>query len=455
MKQNGRLKGWAAALLAVMLLFSTALTGMADENSNPLWDISVSDNPLLDPVPVTGYTGTDDEFLNILLLGLDLSYEGEAINTSSSKKDLMVCHTDAVILAAINLTDYSISLISIPRDTLVYVPGVRGIYKLNNAYNCADNPANGCMHTCEAVGKLLGGIQVDKYLAVDIEAMIKLCDAIGGVDFDMEMTYSAENDRHYEAGYQHLDGVGILDYVRARKNSSGGNYTDIARTRRQRKMMEAIYQKLRGDLTLINKLMNVVSSGEVNAFTNLDMNDLFYLMQVFMSLDNAVTNSYGLEGDIKLAFGDHGWNFCFTDTANYSNVMKNVFGLDIQEIPYSSYAYTKWLMERGFGVARQIIIARQIMDYGKTNWNSLNASQQDTLRTLKAEYENTVQAFTEASRARDEETAKALNRARYALQAAGENAANALNYMKDAKWSSSTFYYRDPVLMDYTGIDWR
>ena len=75
---------------------------------------------------ISGYTQTEDEFVNILLLGID--YGGKAWHTSGGKEKLEECHTDGVIVVSLNLTKDTISLISIPRDSLTYVPGGKGIY---------------------------------------------------------------------------------------------------------------------------------------------------------------------------------------------------------------------------------------------------------------------------------------------------------------------------------------
>ena len=82
-------------------------------------------NPLLTPMVIDEYTQTEDEFVNILLLGID--YGGKAWHTSGGKVALEECHTDGVVVVSLNLTKDTISLISIPRDSLTYVPGVKGI----------------------------------------------------------------------------------------------------------------------------------------------------------------------------------------------------------------------------------------------------------------------------------------------------------------------------------------
>ena len=435
----------AALLMALLMLLGALIPASAE--------MAISKNPLISPLPITSYTETQDEFLNIMLIGIDLSYKEKNVLTSAYKSDLMASHADALVLASINLTKNTVSLISIPRDTLVYVPGVRGVYKINNAFNCATEVNEGLMHTCDAVSRLMGGIRVDKYCAVDVEAMIALCDAIGGVDFDMEMTYKGDSSRSYKAGFQHMDGIAIFDYVRARSNSSGGNYTDIARTRRQRKMMEAIYAKLKSDPSVLSNLWAVASSGQLNFFTNLDINDVVYLVQTFAQLESTNSGSYGLEGEIKLAFGDHGWNFCFTDPENRREIIRSVYGLEVEDIPYTSFKYTEWLQKRGFAVGRYLVIGQKLLAYGRAQENATE-NQKLLLDQLEDAYNATVAAYDASADALDL-NARDLNNAYPALRSAGEKVANSFKYMRDVKWNSSMYFFRDPLLCDYTEIDWR
>ncbi|MFH1512821.1 MAG: LCP family protein, partial [Bacillota bacterium] len=135
-----RLKGQPAIvsllIFSFLLLFPNA--GAAAE----------SVNPLIEPYEITEYTQTTDQIVNILLLGIDLGMEGYW--GSGYKNKIEDCHTDAVMVVAINLDQQRIDLISLPRDTVTYVPGVRGIYKLNAAMNCAQSLREGLENTKRA-----------------------------------------------------------------------------------------------------------------------------------------------------------------------------------------------------------------------------------------------------------------------------------------------------------------
>lgn len=441
-----KMKKWAVLMLALVLAFGCMVPAQALESSQ---------NPLIDPWPVP-HVETEDEFYNILLAGIDLgNYTG--VWASGGKNVLEDCHTDVVMVVSLNKTKNTVSLVSLPRDTLTYVPDVHGIYKLNAAFNCAETAEEGMERVCDAVTWLLGGVEIHNYVAVDMAALIMLVDAIGGVDFDMDMSYVGHSGITYYQGMQHLDGVGVMDYVRARKNATV-EYTDIGRTRRGRDMMmvifETIQQKMKEDgMAVAMDLINLMFSEEFNIFTKLSMADLFSLAEMALSMENmGDIGSYVLTGDYKLALKD--WNFTFTDQDNRISVLKEVYGIDAEKIPYVSWNYTNWLLEYGFPVSRQIHIARQIIEYGRQQ-KDLTENQQQALAALEAQHDLTVAAFDTAA---DEQTIganDALTAARTKMRKLGEEASYALGYMRDAKWNNSALWYRDPLINEYTQVDWR
>ena len=417
----------------------------------PALAVDESKNPLVDPKPVTEYTKTEKEYLNILLAGIDY-YGGSLGPGGSVKNKLAACHTDAVLVASVNLTDKQINLISIPRDTLVYVPGVHGIYKINAAMNCADTVDEGLMHTCDAASWLLGGVEINKYIAVTLGATVALGDVMGGVELESEMAYTGTFGGRYAKGLQHLDGMGMMEYARARKNATVDSGKDMGRTRRQRTLATAVYKKLRQNPSLVNDLWAKAFSGDVDFFTNLEGGDLASLLPVFMELDPENVGNYVLTGTYQLALRD--WNFTFTDQAARQEMIKAAFGLDVEKLPYVDHAYTSWLMDYGFPVSRQIHIARQIIDYAHS-LSSLTSAQEKALEALELSYNAAVKAFDEAADQRTDAANKALTSARIDLRSKGEAAAAKFNFNRDASWNTGMYWYRDPLINEYTEIDWR
>ena len=157
--------------------------------------------------------------INIMLIGVDHSEERDSDEWTGKT----AFHADVMIVLNINTETGKVSMISLPRDTYAKIPGVDGIYKLNASIDCGGGwPTEaGFEKVCEAAEWMLGGnIPIDYYFAVDMNAVKGLVDAIGGVDYDVDISFYIQ-DRYYEKGEQHMDGQAVLDYLRVRKKNSG------------------------------------------------------------------------------------------------------------------------------------------------------------------------------------------------------------------------------------------
>lgn len=429
------MKQLISRILAVVLVLACLLgqiTGAAAD--------AVSKNPLVNPQE-TPTAKTPQRYTNILMLGVDFGFGNYRGSASALKKSLEECHTDAIMVVSINMTTKDVNLISLPRDTLTYIPDVHGIYKLNGAFNCADTLEEGFERICDAASWLLGGIQIDHYCAVDMAAMIALGDFIGGVDLDVEMSYDS-GERHYSKGMQHLDGRGIMDYVRARRNATV-NANDIGRTGRQRQAMAAIFQKVKSNAGLIKSGWDYANSGEINFFTDMSLAKVLNLLNKVKNADSI--GSYVITGPYKTAL--QGWNFTFTDQANRIDVIKQVYGIEVEELPYVSYDYTKWLMDEGFTSARYIAVARNVLAQADA-LEALTEEQQAAVTKLQSALDEAVLAFDTAADSMNADDQTVMVEKRRALRAAGDEAAMQLTG-KEAPWYTGKYWYADPMINEY------
>lgn len=156
---------------------------------------------------------------NILLLGTD-----ERKNEAS--------RSDTIIVAHFSQEDGKVKMVSIPRDSLVEIPG-RGKDKINAAH------AYGKEALIEETVENLLGIEIDYYAKVNFKGFTKLVEAIGGVDVNSKRSFYYEGHT-FSVGKQHLDGKAALSYVRFRKNVDG----DFGRIERQREVIENVIKKI-------------------------------------------------------------------------------------------------------------------------------------------------------------------------------------------------------------------
>ncbi len=412
-------------LFIIMLLFiSTAA------------ETAVSYNPLIDPRPIETYITTAQNVKNILLLGIDKSDASVARGSDY--------HTDAIMVLAVNFDEKRVDMISLPRDSVTYVPGVKGIYKLNAAINCGGGKTEeGFAKVCEAASWLLGGIRIDHYCAVDMRAMKAIGDAIGGVDFDVEMSYSGDGGKYYK-GFQHLNGTGIMDYLRARRNATV-NSNDLGRTGRQRDLMLAVFNKVMSDSSYLTSILSSVSKLDHAFFTNMSLLDMADYFRFATGLNTQNVGSYVLEGKYRSAL--NGWNFTFTDQANRQKVIKKVFGIEVPELKYVSYPYTKWLVDNGFAIVRYLSVAKQLSkEIGKLDVSGFNAEQMEALDTFDSTCEKVQDAFDAAADSMSEKDTEEMIAAGKELRRCGDLLYALFAGMDKPVWANGQYWYADRMI---------
>lgn len=427
------------AVFAVLVMLAACCSGAAETEPT---------NLLVSPLRRVTDTATPERLKNILLLGIDLGMEGYW--GSHYKKDLAKCHTDAVMVLSVNQSTGQINLISVPRDTPVYVPRVRGIYKLNAAINCAETIEDGIRRAVESVRWLLGGIEISDYAALDMPAMIALGDAIGGVDMELEMTYTGHDGKHYKKGFQYLDGQGIMDYSRARINATV-NYNDLGRTNRQRQVIKALAEKLKSQPNLIKQAWNLIGDGEHNIITSLKLGEVLNLAAKADQSD-AEIGMYVLEGPYRSAM--RGWNFTFTDQQHRKEVLRDAFGIEAEELPYVSFAYCEWLTEEGFRAAHALNTARKVREYAGA-LTGLTEEQQALRARLDEAYGAAAAAFDRAADAQSREADDEMKKCRSALIDACDAAAAGLGYPDRFSWDGWYYWFTDAMVNEYPDIVWQ
>jgi LCP family protein required for cell wall assembly len=207
--------------------------------------------------------------MNIVLVGYDKRVEGS--------KEVTEGRSDTIILVRIDPDQGFVSLLSVPRDTLADIPGY-GLYKINGAYAFG----GGALLIRTIQSEI--GVDLDHYVALNLQGFQALTDALGGVYIDVDrrylnLTQSWENI-DLQPGYQLLNGGMALDYVRFRHDDN----IDFGRMARQQQFITAVREQALGwNLTLkVPKLIKALFS---NLDTDLSANELIKLAYWVMKLD--------------------------------------------------------------------------------------------------------------------------------------------------------------------------
>ena len=458
-----------SVLLVTLLAGCVAVPGMAEVNK--------SVNPLVDAQELVK-THVDDDVLNVLLLGNEHGFAGYTPSAGGAKEakgiGLLAYHTDTVMVLSVNQTQGKINLVSIPRDTLAYVPGVYGAYKLNAAFNCATTIKEGIRHASDTVSRLLGGVKIDAYVFVDMGALVKLGDAMGGIDFDMDMAYTGHSGRTYSAGMQHLDGQGMMDYVRARKNATIESGSDQGRTTRNRQMVTAIIKKLMGNWDLINALWQTANSNDVNFYTDIEVSELATLFKTVQNLNNMEIGSYVLQGRYDYATTCGDFQFAITDQENRQQVLKEAFGIDAQPLKYASLAYIDWLFSNGvdvtegetnlknryandgFDYVKLLHRGQQVLNFCYANINP-NGEQKTALEDFELIYNDYLAAFEAAADKADAGDRKASisGALKKNYVSTMTKLANQFGYDGSLAGTHGHYWEQDSSINQYSDIDWR
>ncbi|MDP3894012.1 LCP family protein [Nocardioides sp.] len=178
-------------------------------------------------------TPEGERALNVLLLGTDLRPGEGAPRSGEWVPGLQ--RTDTIMLLHIDADREGASVVSIPRDSWVPIPGY-GENKINAAFSYAGPSL--AVQTVED----LTGVRVDHVMVVDWGGFAGLTDALGGVTVEIEKTVHDSYRNHtWTAGEHHLDGEDALLYVRQRAGLPQG---DLTRVQRQQNYLRAMMEGL-------------------------------------------------------------------------------------------------------------------------------------------------------------------------------------------------------------------
>jgi LCP family protein required for cell wall assembly len=173
--------------------------------------------------------------VNILIIGSDRRVHQADVGARS----------DTLMVVRLDPQTSSISMLSVPRDLRVEIPGF-GLNKINAAYSLG-----GAKLTVETVKQLLG-VPINDFIDVNFEGFIKVVDKLGGAYLMVDHRYynnTAVTDYasiDIQPGYQVLNGHQALSFVRFRHDQNG----DFTRIMRQQMFLREMKRELAGSATI-------------------------------------------------------------------------------------------------------------------------------------------------------------------------------------------------------------
>ncbi len=266
--------------------------------------------------------------VNVLVLGIKvISSDLDRKGIDYEKKDVGYLHlvnsfdglSDSMLLLRFDPQKEKVSVLSIPRDTRAYINGY-GVRKINHA-----NEYGGPALAAETASELLGGINIDRYVRVNVQGIEKLIDALGGVTVNVpkDMKYTDFSQHLYidlKKGIQHLDGDKSMQFLRYRYD----DYGDISRVQRQQMLMRsAVEQTLKPSTVVkIPKILSVIQS---HLDTNLTVRELMALSNFASQTERANVKMMMLPGDFNS--GDEPVSYWLPDRQGIKQLMTRHFNL--------------------------------------------------------------------------------------------------------------------------------
>ena len=199
----------------------------------------------------------ENGIFNVYISGIDTS--GNIRNVSRS---------DANIVVTVNTKTNEILLTSIPRDYYVTLHSKNAKDKLTHS------GIYGINETVNTVEDLLG-IDINYYVRVNFTTVVKLVDAIGGIDVNSDYAFNALG-YSFKKGTNHLNGSKALAFSRERHSFADG---DVQRAKNQQKVINAIISKLTSSTTLLTQYSNILNSLSGNFQTNIEQDDISILVK--------------------------------------------------------------------------------------------------------------------------------------------------------------------------------
>ena len=257
--------------------------------------------------------------VSILILGVD---DSEKRNQGADNS-----RTDALLLATLNNKTKTVKLLSIPRDSYVYIPHDGYNDKINHAH-----ARGGTLASIETVEELLD-IPIDYYVRMNFNAFIEIIDALDGVELNVpyRMLEKDEFDRNtvnLQPGLQTLNGSEALAFARTRKQDN-----DIERGKRQQEVIKAVATKA-SSVSSITKYDNILSAVGSNMKTDMSFTEMKSFFS-YLTSGMPRIDTLSLDGYDDMSTGVYYYKLNEESVKEVSHILQSHLGLSPESTNYS------------------------------------------------------------------------------------------------------------------------
>lgn len=301
-----RIPVWARVLIIIFAILFAAVAiiggtylGLCEKGQNDL--VVEQANPKYEEtVEYNGHTYIyDKNKVAFAFIGVDSEKVGKndgLIGTSGQ--------ADTDMVAVVDTATGKVSIITVPRDTMVDID----LYSTDGkflrtenmqvclSYAYGDGAESSCKNTTTALSRILANVPIEKYFVLDLKGIAPLNDAIGGVT--VESLYDFPDQNIKKGDKVTIMGDFAETYVRKRDTNTIN--ASLNRTARQSQYIKAYAEQLRkavtSDFSTVSNLYNTASK---YSQTNISLSDVTYLASVVLQHGVTEVNQYTIDGEMK------------------------------------------------------------------------------------------------------------------------------------------------------------
>ena len=294
----------------------------------------------LDDGKIVKYNGKkyilNENVVSVLGMGVDRSeFAKEDIETYGTNGQ-----ADTIFLATLDTVTGEIKIISLSRDTMTEIDmysesgNYAGIHRrqLCLAYSYGDGRESSCENVVKAVERMIYGLPINSYFAIDLDAIASINDAVGGV------TVKSIGDMKLPSGMKITNGQKITlkgndatGYVRNR--SIVDLDANALRMKRQVQYVQAFADKTlsmtKSDISTPIKLFDAIKK-DGDLVSNLNSAKISYLTECVLKHGSVNIDFINVDGEIKL--GENKYAEFYPDETQFFEIILDVFYTELEDI---------------------------------------------------------------------------------------------------------------------------
>ena len=291
------------AIVCVILLCGVGYTILNGKNKDETRDVPASSTDDAEKSSDTIVVDGREYRLNtniqtVLFMGIDKNAKGDmgdraGENGQSDSLNLLIVDREtkkAQILQISRDSMVDIDIYSASGEKMISEPG-----QIALQYAYGDGEEESCRLTAGKVSELLYGVNVDSYLSLTMEGMVKAADAIGGVTMTVPEDYTWIDPAFSKGATLTMDGEMVEKYVRSRDTEVLDS--NVQRMERQSQFMGALIEKLQNVKETSNYL-SLYQQMEPYMVTNMTADEMKSLSEYDID-----TNTLEVPGEVILKDG--------------------------------------------------------------------------------------------------------------------------------------------------------